>query len=754
MEMIIECLVAQEEKGEYDFYVVVLPDTGVAEINDDNNTLNHKVSVADIAITDLKCSNIAKDDYLITATIANRGGIELPGIKLRLEQGPSGNIIETRELDMLRPGEEETVSMVISSEGINAVLRVVLPEDVAESLKDNNKYEFVLEPASIVVEGASPANGEAKVGIQKPLIFSFNMNVEAGNGFEEIILMDDEFNSIDMEKALDGSTLTVTPLSPLAYGTQHTLMIPAGAVGDDYGHTMEDSYSMSFTTTASSPEIIFTYPGNGMGDTALDTEIRIQFNQSVLSGPKYGEIAIYGPASEKLTASLLIEGEWMNIRPAAKLEGEKQYTLTIPKGAVVNERGEAQQEDYILEFTTAKSDDNGDDEDDNDRDNRREQQASRPTVKISRQTSADGSSTATLDIDGQTIAGLKAEDGVVTLDMTGEVRNDEKVRINLSADALKQLAESKKGLSIVTGKGDIYIPAELVASLLESGENSISITIAEINEETGSEGRVSSGAYGFTITAGDKPIREFASQLIVTIPLDGSKIRNAKRVIACVYDEASGSWQPVGGVTDELKGTVTFGTRHFSTYSAFEKEMHFDDVTSSWAKEKVEILASRRLINGVSDTAFNPEGSITRAEFAAMLVRSLYGKLSKSKGTFTDVAQGSWYSDTVETAYELGLVTGMGEDSFGPDINISREQLAVLAYRLYQYKKNTGTVNSFNNTYADYKDISSYAKDAAGFAAKAGIMTGSGGRFEPKRSATRQEAAVVLYRLLEYMGEL
>ncbi|HOM43522.1 MAG TPA: S-layer homology domain-containing protein, partial [Bacillota bacterium] len=555
---------------------------------------------------------------------------------------------------------------------------------------------------------------------------------------------------------LEGSTLTVTPLSPLTYGTQHTLVIPAGAVGDDYGHTMEGSYSMSFTTTASSPEIIFAYPGNGMEGIALDTEIRTQFNQSVLSGPKYGEITMYGPASEKLTASLSIEGEWMNIRPAAKLEGEKQYTLTIPKGAVVNERGEAQQEDYILEFTTAKADDNGNDEDDNDndRDNRQEQQASQPTVKISRQTSADGSSTATIDVDGQTIAGLKAEDGVVTLDMTGEVRNDEKVRINLSADALKQLAESKSGLSIVTGKGDIYIPAELVASLLGSGEKSISITISENNEETGADGRVSSGVHDFTITAGEKPVREFASQLMVTIPLDGGKIENAKRVIACVYDEASGSWQPVGGVTDELRGTVTFGTRHFSSYAAFEKEMHFDDVTSSWAKEKVEILASRRLINGVSNTAFNPEGSITRAEFAAMLVRSLYGKLSKSKGTFADVAAGSWYADSVETAYELGLVTGISENSFGPDVKINREQLAVMAYRLYQYKKNTGTVNSFNNTYADYKDISSYAKVAAGFAAKAGIMTGSGGRFEPRRSATRQEAAVVLYRLLEYMGEL
>lgn len=72
-----------------------------------------------------------------------------------------------------------------------------------------------------------------------------------------------------------------------------------------------------------------------------------------------------------------------------------------------------------------------------------------------------------------------------------------------------------------------------------------------------------------------------------------------------------------------------------------------------------------------------------------MIVRSLYRPLSKSKGTFIDVAKNSWY-----------------------------------------------------------------AEEAVGFVSDTGIMTGSDGRFEPKRSITRQEAAVVLYRLLEYMGEL
>jgi len=769
MEMNIEWLVAQEKKGEYDLHVVVLADPGVEETDDSNNTLNHKVSVADIAITALTCSNIAKDDYLITATVANLGGIELSGVKLRLEQGQDGYIAETREIDLLNPGEEEYLSMIVSSAGkINVSLHAVLPKGITENSEDNNKYEFVLEPASIVVEGASPANGEGKVGLQKPLILSFNMNVEPGEEFEKIMLTDDDFNNVNIEKTLEGSSLTVTPLNPMEYGTRYNLTVPAGAVGDSYGHTMEGPYSMSFTITSSSPEIIFAYPGDGMGSTALDTEIKMQFNQKVLSGPNYGDITMYRAASEKLTASLSIDGEWMYIHPAARLEGESLYKLTIPKGAVMNESGEAQQEDYVLQFTTARaSDDEDNDGNDNDNDNDSSDreipgnqqsspvsQSGQPAYKVSRQVSADGSSIAAFDIDRQTIAGLKAGGGAVTLDMTDEVRNDEKVRVNLTSDALKQLAENNTGLNIVTGKGDIFIPEELVASLTGNGGNSISITIAESDKDTGAPGRVSSGAYDFTITAGERPVTEFASELTVTIPLDSSKVGNSKRVIVCVYDEASGSWQPVGGVADEPEGTVTFRTGHFSTYAAFEKDVHFEDITSSWAKEKVEILASRGLINGVTDTAYNPEGSITRAEFVAMLVRSLYGRLSKSKGTFADVDAGSWYADSVETAYELGLVTGIGENSFGPNVKISREQLAVLAYRLYQYKNGKSMDESFNNIYEDYEDISAYAKAAVYFAAKAGITTGSSGRFEPKRSATRQEAAVVLYRLLEYMGEL
>jgi len=210
--------------------------------------------------------------------------------------------------------------------------------------------------------------------------------------------------------------------------------------------------------------------------------------------------------------------------------------------------------------------------------------------------------------------------------------------------------------------------------------------------------------------------------------------------------------------------------RHFSTFAAFENVVSFGDVTSDWAREAVETLASRRLINGKTETAFAPEDSITRAEFTAIMVRSLYTELSDSRGTFRDIPEDAWFSGAVETAYALGSIEGTGEAEFEPNARISREQMAAIAYRFYCYKTGrepadsddaepvdssaNAFADSIASTYKDSQDIASWAEEAVDFAAGAGVMTGSDGRFYPGRSATRQEAAVVLYRLLEYMGEL
>ena len=569
---------------------------------------------------------------------------------------------------------------------------------------------------------------------------------------------DDYLNPIVVSKVLVGNILTITPQKAMDYNTRYTITLPADALKDSYGHTMEDAYSSNFITATSSPEVVFAFPGNDMDDIAIDTNIKMQYNQSVLDGPTYGDIAIYGPDSKKIAASVSRQGEWLSVDPTVHFAKTQHIRLIVPRGAVMNDKGEAQQEDYTLEFTTGKtieSENNTNTITTANTSDLGNQDNDQAAYTISRKASADGKSSAIIDIDKKGILkqSLKGE-AVVTLDLTDVVRDDKAIQINLSESAIEQLRTSHMGYNIVTGKGDVRIPAELIAALVSEGKSSISITIAENNKKFTASGSVSDSIYDFSITSGGVPVTRFKPEVIVTLPIDKSKVGKAKRVIVCVYDEETQNWQPVGGVANIIKGSVTFGAKHFSTYAAFETAKHFDDVTSEWAKEKIEILASRNLILGNNKNIFLPEVACTRAEFTALIVRSLYTELSKSKVAFKDVEENAWYATSIETAYEMGIVNGIGHSLFDPKAIITREQLAIMAYKLFQYKTGTEATYKSSNTFKDQLDISIIAEEAVNFVANTKIMTGSSGRFEPKRSATRQEAAVVLYRLLEYMGEL
>ncbi|MDD4493852.1 MAG: Ig-like domain-containing protein [Eubacteriales bacterium] len=186
--------------------------------------------------------------------------------------------------------------------------------------------------------------------------------------------------------------------------------------------------------------------------------------------------------------------------------------------------------------------------------------------------------------------------------------------------------------------------------------------------------------------------------------------------------------------------------------------MSFKDITSDWAIQPIEIMASRKLINGRGNRIFDPLGKISRAEFTAMIVRTLDVAPANFKGTFKDVEENAWYAANIETAASLGLIEGMGSSRFAPNDNISRQQLAVIAYRLYKYKNqglNKEVQDKLNQySFLDTKEIADYAKGAVNFLAGKGIMTGDGVRFKPNATASRQEAAVVLYRLLELLGEI
>lgn len=214
------------------------------------------------------------------------------------------------------------------------------------------------------------------------------------------------------------------------------------------------------------------------------------------------------------------------------------------------------------------------------------------------------------------------------------------------------------------------------------------------------------------------------------------------------YNEDSKEWEYVGGSVDTTNHTVTVTLEHLSNYAVLEYSKSFTDVPSNhWAARTLEVLAAKHIINGTSDTHFTPNGPTTRAEFTSLLVRALGLTNAASSVPFEDVQAGQWYADEVAIAYEAGLITGVSETTFDPNAKITREQMAVLLVRAYEYKNSliTETVS------ADFKDgssISSWAVEEVNKAIAAGLLQGKGnGIFDPASDANRAETAQAILNL-------
>ncbi|MGQ9512951.1 S-layer homology domain-containing protein [Thermodesulfitimonas sp.] len=244
--------------------------------------------------------------------------------------------------------------------------------------------------------------------------------------------------------------------------------------------------------------------------------------------------------------------------------------------------------------------------------------------------------------------------------------------------------------------------------------------------------------------------------LALPVPEAASKAAADGRLQAAYYNDQKKSWEKIGGVYDPAGKSILFRTEHLSKYALVEDTVTktFVDTQGHWAGKEIAFLANRDLVAGVDKDRFAPERPVTRAEFTALLAR-LAGLAPASAGAarFTDIPAAAWYRGMVGAAAEAGLVTGLGNKSFGPDKPITREQMATILARFLALKKiaaqpGAEEVPALLARFGDAANISSWARGACALAARAGLVTGrANARFGPQHEATRAEAATVLYRL-------
>ncbi len=259
--------------------------------------------------------------------------------------------------------------------------------------------------------------------------------------------------------------------------------------------------------------------------------------------------------------------------------------------------------------------------------------------------------------------------------------------------------------------------------------------------------------YKYVKNNSDSEYTNLINELIKYMPYDSleafnSKLSEASKNFAGKIDEDDDS-SPSRGSSKGGRDYVVSGSAP-SVVTPSKTELFTDIDSVPWAKAQILALAERGIISGTGNGLFAPNQYVTREQFVKMLVEAFGLYNANAVCDFADVAKDSWYYGYVASGYEAGIVQGDGAGSFGAGQHITRQDMAVLAYRAYKAVKGDMTYIKDDVVFSDYSDIATYAGEAVEALAKAGYINGTGnGLFSPANVCTRAEAAVIIFNMIK-----
>jgi uncharacterized repeat protein (TIGR02543 family) len=323
-------------------------------------------------------------------------------------------------------------------------------------------------------------------------------------------------------------------------------------------------------------------------------------------------------------------------------------------------------------------------------------------------------------------------------------------------EAVSQASEAGIGaLTISTPVASITLDANTLSALSEEAIGDMEITASKVEASSLSpEAQRKVGdrpVFDFTITSGDKTISQFGGDVSVFVPYTPKEGEDTNAIII-YYINDSGKLEIVGNcIYDPKAGRISFSTRHFSQYAVGYNKVSFKDVAeNAWYSKAVGFIAAREITAGTGGGNFSPEAKLTRGQFIVMLMKS-YGISPdiNTKVNFAD-AGNTYYTGYLAAAKRLGISTGVGDNLFAPEKEITRQEMFTLLYKVLKVigKLPQGNSGQTLSDFSDTGDIASWAQDAMTFLVETGTVSGSGGKLSPISTTTRAEMAQVLYSLL------
>ena len=307
--------------------------------------------------------------------------------------------------------------------------------------------------------------------------------------------------------------------------------------------------------------------------------------------------------------------------------------------------------------------------------------------------------------------------------------------------------------------GDDYDKAIAVLTEAEATQKQVDDALAALNKQDG--GNASAGGtgkkdktYKITVAATENG----AATVSASTASEGEKITvTAKPAEGYELDSITVKGEKAGSVevkdgafimpADDVTITVKFKKAEGKKTTA---ERPFTDVNEGdWFYDAVYFCFDKGYFKGTGETAFEPQGTMTRAMFATVLWRIAGEPAPKGGKSFGDVGAGQWFTDAVLWASGEGILDGYGGGSFGTNDPVTREQIATI---LYRYVKTLGLEVGGSADLGKYPDggaTSPWAKDAMQWAVSAGLFRGDdAGALNPGGEATRAQVATLLQRLV------
>lgn len=288
---------------------------------------------------------------------------------------------------------------------------------------------------------------------------------------------------------------------------------------------------------------------------------------------------------------------------------------------------------------------------------------------------------------------------------------------------------------------------------LEQFEGSLNLAITKQEDTTATsltKLQLASDVYEFGVQEDGKQITSFQNPITIRIPL---RDMNVDKELLSVAKIVNGSLEFQGGVID---GQFIVEPRDtFSSYAVFENKVTFNDISSveAWAGRQIQVVAAKGAIEGKAAGVFAPKDAVTRAEFSKMLIRALNLENSSASESFSDVSASDWFAPYVAAAVEKGIIQGRTSERFAPQDQISRAEMATMISRALKTTGNLEEVKDVTSVLSQFSDanqINNSLKTDVALAVSNGLVIGANGKFNPNISATRAEAAVMIYRTMNF----